>query len=68
MNSTLNHRNIDKIKSEKIIKIRKQKIKIDGQSRVVVIIHDFSDSVKFQKVLLKLKEEQAQTNFLKNKL
>ena len=40
MSSTFEHK-------EKIIKIRKQEIEIDGKSRLIVMIRDFSDSVKF---------------------
>jgi hypothetical protein len=37
--------------SEKIIKIRKHKVEIDGSLKTLVMIRDFSDIIKYEQVV-----------------
>jgi hypothetical protein len=39
--------------SDRIIRIRKHEIYVDGQKQVIVMIRDFSDSIQVEKILLK---------------
>lgn len=37
---------------ERIIRIRKHEVEIDGSKKVIVMIRDLSDSINFEKIML----------------
>jgi len=51
-----------------IIVIRKHEVIIDGEKKLIVLIRDYSDSIKFEKILLKQKEEDCRMNLIQNEL
>jgi hypothetical protein len=51
-----------------MIVIRKHEVIIDGEKKLIVIIRDYSDSIKFEKILLKQKEEDCRMNLIQNEL
>jgi hypothetical protein len=40
------------LESDKIIRIRKHEIFLEGERQTIVMIRDFSDSIKVEKILL----------------
>ena len=51
-----------------IIVIRKHEVIIDGEKKLIVLIRDYSDSINFEKILLKQKEEDCRMNLIQNEL
>ena len=51
-----------------MIVIRKHEVIIDGEKKLIVLIRDYSDSIKFEKILLKQKEEDCRMNLIQNEL
>ena len=51
-----------------MIVIRKYEVIIDGEKKLIVLIRDYSDSIKFEKIILKQKEEDCRMNLIQNEL
>ena len=51
-----------------MIVIRKHEAIIDGEKKLIVLIRDYSDSIKFENIILKQKEEDSRMNLIQNEL
>jgi hypothetical protein len=51
-----------------MIRIRKQEVVISGEKQLIIQIRDFTDSIQFEKIIVKLKQEKARTMLIQTEL
>ena len=54
--------------NDKIVKLRKTEVTIDGEPRIIVQIRDFSDSINLEKIQLQQKEDNARQDLVSSEL